>query len=102
MMDADTDTRIAYGSRCTWWDGIEKVETIEAGSGHRLPCCPHCRGMLFEIPTPEMWWDGVVKYEAAGHAGYRAFMEWAKGKCFPNIKAAKAAYEAKPGRTVQL
>jgi hypothetical protein len=97
-----TDTRIVYGARCTWWDGIEKIGRITAGNGATLPCCPHCRSVLYEMPDPETWWSGARKYQDAGHAGYVAFVEWMKGKCFPNIQEAKAVYEAKPGRAVQL
>lgn len=98
------DTRITYGAQCVWWGGIEdigKTKPREPG-GISLPCCPKCGGMLFELPSPKEWWDGVEKYEANGHPGYRAFIEWRKGKCFPTQEAAKAAYEAKPGRKVTL
>jgi hypothetical protein len=97
-----SDDRIVYGARCTWWDGIEQVGSKGQGPLGGLPCCPHYRNMLFEMPTPKVWWDGVAKFEAAGHDGYRSFVEWMKGKCFPNIQAAQAAYQAKPGRTVRL
>jgi len=98
------DDRIVYGLRCTWWDGIEKVGRLgkRPREVETIPGCPHCGSGLFEMPTPEVWWDGVVKYEADGHDGYRSFVEWMKGKCFPNIQAAQAAYQAKPGRTVKL
>lgn len=88
------DTRIAYGARCVWWDSIQNVGTITARNGATLPCCPHCRGMLFEMPNEQEWFAGVDKYEGAGHPGYRAFAEWMRGKCFPDINAAKRAYEA--------
>ena len=93
MFTSIKDDRIVYGFNCVWWDGIEKV-----ASRGGLPCCPHCGGMLMEMPTPKQWWDGVEIYEKNGHPGYRSFIEWLKGKCFPNRDAAKAAYEAKPGR----
>jgi hypothetical protein len=101
MTTVTEDLRIVYGARCTWWDGIEKVgHRGEPGPLGRLPCCPHCKGVLFEMPTPKEWWASVEKYQNAGHPGYRAFIEWLKGKCFPNFDAAKAAYEARPGRLV--
>jgi hypothetical protein len=55
-----------------------------------------------EIGSPKEWWDSVEKYEASGHPGYRAFIEWLKGKCFPGYRTAVRAYESKPGRTVKL
>lgn len=95
------DARIVYGARCTWWDGIEKVGSKGQGPGGGLPCCPHCKGMLFEMPSPVEWWAGVASFEAEGHRGYRSFIEWLKGKCFRGenrLDVAKAAYEAKSGR----
>ncbi|MCC8949310.1 hypothetical protein H8A97_30465 [Bradyrhizobium sp. Arg62] len=96
------DTRIVYGFRCVWWDGIEKVGSKGQGPLGGLPCCPHCGSPLFEMPSPKEWWDGVERHQANGHPGYRDFIEWLKGRCFPTVQAAKAAYEAKPGRTVSL
>lgn len=94
-MAAFKDTRIPYGASCTWWDSIDKVGTKESAGGHKLPCCPHCRGMLFEMSTPEEWFEGVDRYDASGHPGYRAMIEWARGKCFPGLTALKAAYDAR-------
>lgn len=95
-MSGGKDTRIPYGSNCTWWDSIDKVGTLAMDGGHRLPCCPHCRGVLFEVESEDAWFAGVDRYEAAGHPGYRAMVEWARGKCFPNLAAVQAAYEARP------
>lgn len=83
------DNRIAYGARCTWWDGIRKVGKHPSG----LPCCPHCRGMLFEMENESQWFAGADRYEADGHPGYRAMIEWARGRCFRNMAEIKAAYE---------
>lgn len=93
-MTQKIDTRIPYGIRCTWWDNIDKVGTVQTASGHRLPCCPHCDGMLFEMPDEATWFAGVDRYEAAGNPGYRAMIEWGRGQCFPNYAALKTAYEA--------
>jgi len=84
-----SDTRIVYGARCTWWDSIDKV----AHNG-LLPCCPHCGGVLYENRDAKEWWDSVDAFEAKGHPGYHDFIEWLRGKCFPNKDAAKAAYES--------
>lgn len=92
-----TDNRIVYGALCIWWDGIEKV-----GRNGVLPCCPHCKGVLFEMNSPKQWWDGVEAHEANGHPGYRDFIEWLKGKCYPTTHEAKKAYEASGKRTVVL
>lgn len=72
------DERIAYGARCSWWDSIDKV-----GVRDGLPCCPHCKGMLFEVPTEAAWFSGVDAYaKQPGNSGYRTFIEWGRGKCF--------------------
>lgn len=103
MLPEDVDLRIVYGMNCTWWDGIEKVgHKGPDGPLGRLPCCPHCKSVLFEMPSPKQWWDGVERFQAAGHPGYCDFIAWMQGKCFPHIAAAKAAYESKPGRSVTL
>jgi hypothetical protein len=89
------DNRIAYGARCTWWDGIRKVGKSAPGpSGHRLPCCPHCSGMLFEMENEGKWFAGVDKHNEAV-PGYRSMVEWARGKCFKNYGELKRAYDAR-------
>jgi hypothetical protein len=48
-----------YGVNCTWYDDKANAATTGTGrTGHGLPCCPHCGGMLFEIDTPV--WDDAV------------------------------------------
>ena len=102
ILQRATDDRIVFGMRCVWWDGIEKAGKLATPSGHGLPCCPHCSSPLMQMDDPATWWGQVEKHEANGHPGYRAFIEWMKGKCFPDMAAAKAAYEARPGRSVTL
>ncbi len=89
------DTRIPYGVRCTWWDSIDKVgQTSPSPSGIRLPCCPVCGGMLFEVGSEKEWFESVDRHEANGHPGYRKMVEWARGQCFPSYAAMSAAYQA--------
>lgn len=90
------DTRIPYGARCTWWDSIDKVGKRATPTGS-IPCCPHCRNVLFEVESEEVWFAGADRYEADGHPGYRAMLEWSRGKCFPNLAALEAAYAAREG-----
>lgn len=93
LADVRKDTRIVYGASCTWWDGIHAAGHAPAGpSGHRLPCCPHCGSMLFEMDSDEPWFAGARRYEADGHPGYVAMIEWARGRCFPNLAALEQAY----------
>lgn len=82
------DQRIVYGAFCSWWDSISAASRTPSG----IPCCPHCGGVLFEVPTEESWWADVDRYEAAGHSGYRAFIEWERGRCFPSPGIALSIY----------
>lgn len=43
---------------------------------------------------------GVPDYEADGHPGYGEMLVWARGKCFRDVGAMKAAYLAETGKTV--
>lgn len=83
-----TDTRVVYGARCQWWDTIDKVSTTGTG----LPICPNCGSPLFEVESLAEWWAGVDNYEGNGHPGYRALIEFGRGRCFPNIEALEAAH----------
>jgi hypothetical protein len=79
--------RVVYGARCTWWGLITETATRRG-----LPCCPYCGGVLFEQPDEATWWAGVDRAEAEGRTGYRALIEWARGRCFPNFAELEAAY----------
>jgi hypothetical protein len=83
------DTRIVYGARCTWWDSITEVAKHPSG----LPCCPHCRGVLYEMASEAEWWAAVDQF-GLSNPDYRAFIEWLRGRCFPNYESARAAFEA--------
>lgn len=87
-----TDTRVTYGARCTWWDSIDKVAKTPSG----LPCCPHCGGVLFEVPSETEWWEQVDRC-ALIEPGYREFIEWLRDRCFPHpggVALAKQAWKA--------
>lgn len=84
-----TDTRVAFGARCTWWDDIHQVGRHPF---NRLPCCPHCKGMLFEKSDLASFMADVDAYEADGHPGYRALLTWMRGRCYRTLEAASAAY----------
>lgn len=70
-------TMIAYGAWCTWWDSKANVGIIVT-DGHRLPCCPHCRQMLFEMDQ-EQWVDKLDQFDRE-HKGYREFVAWLRGR----------------------
>lgn len=87
----DLDTRIVYGARCTWWDSISAAGTRASG----LPCCPHCGSSLFEVAS-EREWQAYVAKEEARRPGYSDFVEWLRGRCFPDFTAAEKAFAEQP------
>ena len=97
------DERIVYGTRCTWWDSIDKVGKFEPkGRGVSIPVCPFCKGTLFEVANMADWTALIEKHEANGHEGYKAFAEWCRGKCFPGFESARQAYRAATGKDFVL
>lgn len=94
-----TDGRIAYGATCSWWDSIDKVASRD-GTSTGLPCCPHCRGVLMEVPTEAEWWAGARQHEAKD-AGYVAFLEWLRGKCFTRSDSKSALEVAREVYTLE-
>lgn len=101
---AASSGRVVYGARCSWWDSIDKVGTKDGVAGG-LPVCPHCGSPLFEVESEAVWLGpALARYEAAGRPGYRAMIEWGRGKCFraerPGehpMEALRRAYEAETG-----
>lgn len=93
----EQDNRIAYGAMCTWWDSIHKVGSAGHGPLGSLPCCPKCKGVLFEVDNETQWFVGVDAYERDGHPNYRHMMEWGKGRCYPDLKALERAYVQSTG-----
>lgn len=89
------DPRIVFGANCVWWDSIDKAGRMKPELP--LPCCPYCKSVLMEIPNIEAWNESVDHYEAKGHPGYRAFVDWMRGKCFRSSKDAQAAYALEGG-----
>lgn len=57
---------IFYGANCTFWTDDEKeLSSIpESGPKEGLPCCPHCKGVLFQIEKRE-WEESAEQYEDA-------------------------------------
>ena len=84
---------IVYGVVCMWWDSIDKAASLPSG----LPCCPHCKGVLFEMPR-RRWFKSIDEHEANGNPGYRAMWDWARGKHFRTYQEMVEAYamRAKP------
>lgn len=92
-MSTTDDKRLVYGMRCTWWENISAVaHTAPGPSGHRIPCCPHCGSVLFEMDSEDRFIEQARSYESNGHPGYVQMLQWARGKCFPNMQALEKAY----------
>lgn len=119
-MDSTIDTRFCYGAQCTWCGPIQEVSNtnehprwkdfkdrviyVKGADGvdrpikhseHDMPCCPGCGGMLLEVENPNIWWDGVKKYDA-DHPGYLAMWQWQrqhKPLCFRDIEELRRTYE---------
>lgn len=87
---APSSGRVVYAARCSWWDTIDKVGTTSSG----LPVCPSCGSPLFEQESEAVWWEGVDEHERTTEPGYRAFVEWLRGKCYPSVDAARDIYSA--------
>jgi hypothetical protein len=90
------DPRLVYGARCVWWDHISKASTNAVG----LPCCPHCGSVLFEVDGWKTWDANVAAFALkSGDANYPAFMKWLRGRCFPDIATARAAFDAEGAKS---
>lgn len=106
-LGVSADPRVVSGARCVWWGSISEVKTVKVPAviahgldlpAGELPCCPHCGGVLFEWPDQAAWFESVDKHEARGGAdGYRAVIEWMRGKHFNTWAEAQAAYDAENG-----
>jgi hypothetical protein len=97
-----------YGATCTWWDSMDKVGSLTTppmkltrGNGttadiepSSLPCCPHCKGVLMQVPSEDVWWENVRSHaEKTQDADYPNFIRWLRGRCFASFAAAKAQYD---------
>lgn len=92
---ATKDKRIVYGARCFWWDSIDRAGRTPPGpSGISLPCCPFCGSVLMEVPDLGIWWRGNRDAidEGRAPADHLALLRWSRGKCFPTLADARAAW----------
>jgi hypothetical protein len=86
------DDRVVCGASCMWWDGIDKAGKTLPFVIHSIPCCPRCGGVLFEFESEAEWFEAVDRYESEGHPGYRAMIEWGRGRCFKTPADLERAY----------
>jgi len=83
------DTRYVYGAGCMFSGPIQRVGTTQSG----LPCCPHCKGVLFETDTEEKWWEMVRSYaQKTRDESYEPMWCWATGRCFATLESLRSAY----------
>jgi len=109
MSDA---ARYCYSAACTWHGPIDSVGLTDPEAvkipglptGHRLPCCPHCGSVLFEIESAAKWEKSVAKAEEAGAVNYVAFIEWLRdcGRCFETYENALPVFAKKTGLQATL
>ena len=95
---------IIYGVRCSWWGVFGEHGTLPTPSGNPgIPCCPHCRSVLYETVSDE-WYKHLDELEAQGCDGYKEFYEWTRqcGRCFRSQVVAAIAYRAETGKDVVL
>lgn len=85
---------VAYGAQCTWWDLKNQVGLIHSpNTKFPLPCCPHCRRMLFEMTRTE-WDAAIAKYVSENdNPSYADMIFWGRGKCFSNYAELKNRWE---------
>jgi hypothetical protein len=99
------DKRYVYGARCLWHGSIWEVGAMPVGEVRGLPCCPWCKGALFELPSKEVWTAQVEKFAAKpGVENYVEFIEWVgeQTQCWPiGTRAAEAAFTAATGKIVR-
>lgn len=91
MESFNEEKMIAYGATCVWWDDKEKVDILGSGLGSGLPCCPHCKGVLCEMP--EMEWASSVEDRDKEDPGYKSVIYWGRGKCFRTYYDLLQAYK---------
>jgi hypothetical protein len=100
-----TDRRYVYSAGCTFHGPIYDIgtKTPRDGSNHRLPCCPSCGSMLFEMETQEQWDRQIQEFAKKEDPAYPAFMAWfgALRPCRPvrnqaDFDARRAEFDALP------
>lgn len=87
-----TDNRYVYGATCTFMGTIDKVGKTD--STPSIPCCPHCKGVLFEESIEE-WWNSAKKFETEMPCpGYVDFLKWVEEqpKCTQHLKDLAGEY----------
>lgn len=91
-----SDKRYLFGANCCWHGRISDVGKIQSPTGHSIPCCPHCGGMLQEYSSKEQWDEDASAYEKSGNPGYTEFLIWIaeQPKCYPTYTLARGAYDA--------
>lgn len=76
----DDKDRVVYGVVCTWW-GLPSEASKQPNTD--LPCCPHCKGLLYSVAT-EMWSATQEEHASAlKDEHYLEYMQWLRGrKCW--------------------
>ena len=75
---AKADTKYVYGAKCLWHGSIHEVGTLDSSpyvGTKGLPCCPKCKGVLYQKESKEEW-DTDVKVFMMIHPTYTHYKEW--------------------------
>lgn len=63
----DPERGVWYSAHCMFW--TDEWDLLQLLPPHRIPACPHCGSVGFQITAGE--WEVPDEYEAE-HPGYRA------------------------------
>jgi hypothetical protein len=98
-----------YRPGCTWWGdhtaaGQRTLRAYKKFPGGNAPCCPNCKQLLHLSghDHAQSWMESALQYEIDGNSGFHHFMLWLNEKCFPDVMAARDAYEQDTGGKVHL
>lgn len=83
--------RVGYGTRCWWWDSLDKADTDPVGRSR----CPRCGGLLLEMDSEAEFWARVDEFvvDLGGDTEYREFVTWVRGRCRPVLAVARREFE---------
>jgi hypothetical protein len=56
-------SQYVYGAVCTWHGPIEET-TLIGRPGIEIPGCPHCGGVLYQLPDRVVWEGGLKRFAA--------------------------------------
>jgi len=95
-MSNPKDTRIVYGAKCLWWDSIDKVGKLPFNDPDApgIPCCPVCKGPLFEASDEEQWFKDAAEFGKQNNdIHYVNYLKFMRGKCRKDVMASRVEFD---------